>query len=500
MRVRRGLVIAVGAALTVLIRLRTFWTPITSDEGGFIAIARAWAHGDTLYRDVWVDRPQGLLLVFRVWDWVSGGSTASVRIMAMLFGVGLVVAVGIATTALAGRAAGGLAAVLVGITAASPAIEGHLANGELLSGAFAVGRVRVRLPGRTAPADGRGWLFVLSGVLGGCALSIKQSGYEGSLAIGLWLVHRRRSALAHPAGRCDGLARVLLGVADRHRRTGRPRRAHRVLALVVRVRRLPPRPTQRDRGRRLGPVLPHRTHRPAHDLAAARAHRARRRRRGGDAAPQLGAPGRDAMPAPPARPGLLWLWPIAATVAFATGGQFHRHYWITLCPGLSALAAGLLARRLRPAIAFGVALVALVPTYVNTFKILDTSDREFPIAASGDNRPNTDEHLAAWFLANRNPGDHLYVMCASASFYADAHEDPVYPYLWQDNVGKVAGALDQLRALLSSPTDAPRFVAIYEHPDTCDPSGRLDAVVTANYREFTVTGGIMILERISRTS
>ena len=95
------------------------------------------------------------------------------------------------------------------------------------------------------------------------------------------------------------------------------------------------------------------------------------------------------------------MWPVAASIAFVTGGQFHRHYWITLCPGLSALAAGLLARRFRTWSAFGIALVALVPTYVNTFKVLHTTDREFPIAASGDNRPSTDERV--WRDWHRSP-------------------------------------------------------------------------------------------------
>lgn len=489
-------VIAVGAALTVLIRLRAFWTPITSDEGGFIAIARAWAHGDTLYRDVWVDRPQGLLIVFRLWDRVSGGSTSSVRVMAMLFGVGLVVAVAVATTALAGRTAGGLAAVLVGITAASPAIEGHLANGELLSGAFAAAGfacacIAVRQPQRQ-------WLFVLSGVIGGCALSIKQSGYEGLLAIGLWLVIATAMHWRTPRDAAVALSRVLIGVGmvigglaihgalsgfsrwwfafagyrlgqrsaiegadwDRFFMTARIARPTiwPLLALIV-----------------IGAVV-----------VTVRRSRSRSPSSIGDRT-NVGAAC------------LLWLWPVAASVAFLTGGQFHRHYWITLCPGLSALAAGLLARRLRPAIAFGIAIAALVPTSVNTFKILATTDDEFPVKASGDNRPNTDEYLAAWFVAHRDPGDRLYIMCASAGFYADAHEDPVFPYLWQDNVGKVAGALDKLGALLSSPTAAPRFIAIYEDPNRCDSSGRLETVVNANYVAYADVGDIAVLQRVSRS-
>ena len=97
--------VAVGAVLSVLMRLRMLWTPISVDEGGYLAIARGWAHGKVLYRDVWVDRPQGLLVLFRGWDWVSGGNTASIRIMAMLFGVLLVVATAVAVRELVNPAA-----------------------------------------------------------------------------------------------------------------------------------------------------------------------------------------------------------------------------------------------------------------------------------------------------------------------------------------------------------------------------------------------------------
>ena len=43
--------------LSIALRLRFVVAPIGSDEGGFLAIARAWRHGADLYEDVWVDRP-----------------------------------------------------------------------------------------------------------------------------------------------------------------------------------------------------------------------------------------------------------------------------------------------------------------------------------------------------------------------------------------------------------------------------------------------------------
>lgn len=493
--------IALGVVVSVSIRLRSLSTPITSDEGGMLAIARAWAHGGVLYRDVWVDRPQGLLAIFRFWDWVSGGNVASLRIMAMIFGAALVVAVGAATTQLAGRTAGALAAILVGVTASSPAIEGHLANGELLSGAFAVGGFAVACAA-VRRGDAR-WMYVVSGVLGGCALSIKQSGYEGLLATGLWLVvavfanwRTVRQAGVALASLVGGVMIVLGGLAVHGALTGFSRwwfafagyRLGRRSALegadwdrfftTARIAR----PT-------IWPLLAICLAGLAVWLTTALIDR-RNRGRSGTSPPDAVAG------APAGITTLLVLWPVSASIAFITGGQFHRHYWITLCPALGALAAALISRRLRPVVAFAVVLVALVPTVVNTVKILRVSDREFTIAASGDPRPSIDEQLARWFLANRRPGDRLYVMCASAGFYADAGEDPVYPYLWQDNVQMVPGALDKLRALLSSPTHAPRFIAIYESMHTCDPSGQTATIVQAGYRPYTIVSGVSVLQRV----
>ncbi len=63
---RTAILVALAAvALAVLLRLPFFDAPLTADEGGYAEAARLWERGATLYRDVWVDRPQGLLLVFR---------------------------------------------------------------------------------------------------------------------------------------------------------------------------------------------------------------------------------------------------------------------------------------------------------------------------------------------------------------------------------------------------------------------------------------------------
>src|SRR4029079_153928 len=77
--------VAIAAVVSIALRARFLTTPLTSDEGGYLAVARAWASGKTLYGQAWVDRPQGLLVLFRVWDALTGGSPVAIRAMAIVF-------------------------------------------------------------------------------------------------------------------------------------------------------------------------------------------------------------------------------------------------------------------------------------------------------------------------------------------------------------------------------------------------------------------------------
>ena len=52
---------------------RFLTAPLTVDEGGYLAVARAWGRGSHLYDDVWVDRPQGLLVLYRSLGGVPAG-------------------------------------------------------------------------------------------------------------------------------------------------------------------------------------------------------------------------------------------------------------------------------------------------------------------------------------------------------------------------------------------------------------------------------------------
>ena len=408
-----------GAALvSVLMRLRMVWSPVTVDEGGYLAIARAWGHGRVLYRDVWVDRPQGLLLLFRWWDWLSGGSTGSIRVMAMLFGVVLVLATGVAVWALVGQSAARWAALVCGVVSASPLLEAHTANGELLSGAMSASGLAVALVGWSRPRPLR-WLFG-SGVLAGVALSFKQSGFDGVLAVGVWLTvsalfvpARRGVALRCLVAMIGGVGCVWAMLALHGALTGWSRWWTAVAGYRLRVE-------SGFAGARW--VNLHESYPIARTVLGVSA-----------LAAAVGAGLLVYGTCVRRRPGLprhaliLVVWLVTVTGAFLIGGGFWQHYWELFAAPLSALAGVALSRlrRLGP-----VALILIVaPCLVASMRVFIGSSNTINARATHDNRSPTDQRVANWFVAHRNPDDNMYVLCSSAAVYADAHQDPGYPYL-----------------------------------------------------------------------
>lgn len=475
--------LVVASVLSVSLRLRMYWTPITADEAGFLVIARSWAHGRTLYRDVWVDRPQGLIAVYRFWDWASGGSVASLRIMAMLFGVVLVVATASVATQIAGRSAGSIAAVLVAALTANPAIEGHLANGELLAGAVAVTGLAI---GVRAIVDDRPGLLVLSGIVAGLALSLKQSGFEGIGALLVWSAlaprsgwRTRRESIRDMAALALGVSVVCVALAIQGSAFGLSRWWY-----AVATHRLADRSALSGAmwGRLwstflvAGPILL-----PV-AMVCVLALCIRRS--------PTGAPIRLAVRIPH----LLGIWASVVAVSFLLGGNFFRHYWLTWCPMLSVSAAVCLVRLMTRRVAMLAAIALLLPGLLAAAAILQLSSARSGAVASNDPRLEVDQPLAAWFTSVRAPGDHLYVMCAGNGFYADAGVDPQVPFLWLDHVHMYPGAIERIADLLTG-EGAPRYIALYQPTDRCDPSGRLNGIVQQRYAHETTVAGVEVLER-----
>ena len=476
--------VAASVLLTVLLRLRFFCTPLTSDEGGYLAIGRAWGHGRDLYRQVWIDRPQGLLALFRYWDNIFGGSTASIRVMATVFAALAVVSGAVIARSIASARAGVIAAAFVAVVSSAATLEGFIANGELLSGALSVaglGAGCVVLFGHRKLR----WMYV-SGVFAGLAMSIKQSGFDGFAALFVWLLlalvfswHERAFLWRCIGLLIGGLASVLALLALHGALTG-----WHDWWFAVAGYRLDSRSALvgADWGRlhttamyampTLAPLL---------IVGAACGIAARLRGAVRFRNDHL----------------LLLLWLLAATAAFVSGGQFHRHYWITVTFPVAIGAAVLISSVRRQGLQIALALGVVVPSLFSTLRIVGLPRDEVPTQSSSDGRLVADEKIADWYLANRAPGDTLYAFCASAGLYGNALEDPPFPYLWFDGVRLIPGALDALRAMLSS-SDRPTYVAVYQLPRACDESGKSEALLEKNYVPLTSVQGVKILVRSDR--
>jgi hypothetical protein len=188
-------------------------------------------------------------------------------------------------------------------------------------------------------------------------------------------------------------------------------------------------------------------------------------------------------------------WVCFASLAFLTGGLFHRHYWVTLTMPLAA-AAAVAMQKIRMRLLIGAALVVAIPSLISTAQVIVLDRNEVAVVANGDPRSPINEHVADWYREHRTPGSTLYVMCASAALYAVADAIPPYRYLWYDGVLHGKGAQDELVALFAG-DDAPTFVAMYQDARACNPSGRVDVLLKERYTRAAAVDGVSILTRNS---
>jgi 4-amino-4-deoxy-L-arabinose transferase-like glycosyltransferase len=453
-----------AAALAVGARVAFWNAPLTADEGGYAEVARLWRSGAALYDDAWVDRPQGLLLVYRALLEVGGGSTESLRIAAA-FAAMLVVG---ATIVLAARVCGRLEAIaaglLLGTFAASPFIESFTLSGELLGSLPAVlsllaftGYLRSRRPV---------WL-VAAGLLTGSAVLIKQSAFDGGLAAALFLLVTERRAGVGKAG-------VLVGAA----------------ALPVALAAWSA-PSFHDWW---GAVVAYRADGDSLFIGSG-AHR------GGllvdslpAAAKGLGLLAILAALGWRSSPLLVRLWLGAALVGFAGGGNFHPHYYIQLAVPLSILAAAgvrrLLEERRRVATALaGAAAVATVALTVPLW--FAGGDEQARVVWPKDRHLMHSAAVASYVRAHTRPSERVWVVWAGAELYYLADRRPMLPYMWYRNVATIDGALARARRLLAE--RRPALVVVAQPPDALDESGQTSRILRERYRVTARVEGVTVL-------
>lgn len=463
----RAALAVVGLALVgALLRLPFLGVPLDADEGGYAYLAKRWAAGGRLYGDVWVDRPQGLMLVYRAVVTVSTWPGA-IRVAAMLAGVAVTVGVAGAAWAMRGRAAGVVAAGLAAAVLVAPRLQGFLLNGELVAAAFAAPAVALALAWR-ARGSRPWWLLALAGALGGTAVLMKQSGFDGLVVVTVVAAaagpgRRWRALLAAGVGAAVPLGAALLGAALTSWSlwwsavVGYRLSASDTGSVLTRVGRL---------GGSLltdGPWLL-----PLAVVAAWGGVVCWRRR--------------EVVP-------LVWLG--AASVGFLGGQFFFPHYYVQLLPPLVLLATlGVVA--LSPSRARVAVAVVVVPSLVTVLAVaLLTPDHRDRFAMPND-RLLANRQIAPWLRDHAAPGDRVYAFVSSADLYYLSGRDTDYRYLWRANIETIPGEVARLRGWLGS-ADAPRWVVVYQQPDDIDPSGGIAALLAERYAPVDRIDGITVL-------
>ncbi|PWU17643.1 MAG: hypothetical protein C5B48_15710 [Candidatus Rokuibacteriota bacterium] len=356
--------------------------------------------------------------------------------------------------------------MLMGTFGASPFIESFTLSGELLASLPAVlslfaftGYMR---------GGGRRWL-VLAGVLSGCAVMVRQSAFDASLAaVAYLLITERRRAL--PA-----VALLLGGVAL-------PIAAGALAASNV--------------GQWWGAVVAYRW-RGDSILTGSLAHR-------------LGLFWSSVPPATYAL-GLLalltalgWrrapliarLWLGAAAVGVLAGGNFHYHYYLQLVPPLCVLGGVGVAwlREERRLAAAGAAAAVAVATIALTAPLwLDSGNAQAREIWPHDPHLVHDRAVASYVRAHTSPRDKVLVLWAAASIYYLADREPAVRYLWFRNLQLLPHAVEELRRALSA--GEPKLVVLVQQPDRLDETGATRRILRERYQRVALVGGVPILAR-----
>lgn len=177
---RTALLAALTASAAVVVRLPLLDAPMITDEGAYAYVARFWSADYQLYRDIPLDRPQGLFLLYEIPE-CFGGGIASLRWFAALFNGLTTIVVFLCARALAGDRGAFVAASLFAVCSAAPWIEGFTANAELFT--LLPISVSALLTWK------RRWLS--AAFAAGAAMTIKPSGVGAALPVVVWLIHER---------------------------------------------------------------------------------------------------------------------------------------------------------------------------------------------------------------------------------------------------------------------------------------------------------------------
>jgi len=381
-----------------------------------------------------------------------------------------VVAAGVAalTMAVAARMAGRIAAVgaglLVATAGASPFIESFTLSGELLASLAACASMLAFV---THLRSGRGEWLVAAGFLTGCAVMLKQSGFDAGAAAAIYLlVTRRRAGLAPVTVlAASALVPVAAGAAASasvsdwwYALVTYRGQADSVVTGSVPARLDMARDSLPAALKALGPMLV------------------------------------VALPGLRRSPLVIRLWAAVAAVGVIGGGNFHAHYYQQLVPPLGILAGvGVAAiwearSRVWAAAAAAAAAVALGFTAPLWF---DSGAAQARAVFPNDPHLRSDGAVVRYVRAHTRPGQRIFVLWAAADVYYLADRDPAVRYMWYRNIQAIPGALDEARRALRS-SDPPALVVVENLPAGIDHTGATGRILEDRYRQVATVSGVPI--------
>jgi hypothetical protein len=463
--------IAGSVALAAILRLPFVGTGLSPDEGGYAYVARRWAGGARLYGLDWVDRPQGLMIAYRLLLDFGHAATA-IRLGAVAFGCGIVLLLGLSGWLLAGPWAGAAAALVYAVIGVAPHLQGFTFNGELAAALPATAAVTAVLAWRR---DGRSVWLVAAGAAGAVGVLMKQSGFDGLLVA--LVVVLATNGCRRRAGWVLAGAAVPLGLAAVH---GVLVGWHDYWYAVVGYKLSASSGVGSDPARRLaalgGSWLGARRDLAVPVVAAA--------------ALTIGALARRRAVGVP----LLWL--AAAFVGFNTASLYWPHYYVQLLPPLALLlavgASHLPGRLLAPAailLVVGPALLRL-----DALEDMSLAARQAVVPYYG--QYVRDERVAREIDRLTPPGEPIYALDSEADLYFLAKRPADFRYLWAHPLEEIPGALAELRSLLAGPS-RPALVAVFRSPALVDRSGEVARILARDYRPAANVDGVELLRRRS---
>jgi hypothetical protein len=452
-----GLAVAGLALVGALLRTPFFDAPLTADEGGYAEIARLWSHGQSLYQRAWVDRPQGLILVFRGARGLDLTSTVDLRMVAAGFAFLLVLLAALLAEQIGGWRRGLVVAALVTTAGASPFIEAFTLSGELIASVFAVAAILAFTS--YLSTGGVPWL-VFSGACAGSAWMVKQSAFDAALTVGVFLAFNRRR-WSHAS---LFAAAVAVPVAAGLLLSGDPSAWFRAVVVYG----------LHASGTGLGP----------HERWTLF------QRSFGSAAKALGPVVVLALLGWRRAPALARIWLSFSVVGVLVGGNFHDHYYLQLVVPLALVSAFVpLPSRwsaMSAAVAAGLAILFAAPLWRAT----DVAQAR--AIWPRDAHVQSDATVANFLRDNTRPAQRIYVLWAAADLYYLADRRPTLPYLWLRNVQTIDGALAAVRRSLERRAAA--LVVVEQPPASVDPTGGIAATLVRDYRLKARLDGVAIYE------